>query len=249
MSYLFLFLFCILGSFSYAENWVIVANGPEISDCELTEHLQNQRIMALDGAANRLKKLSIFPDVILGDFDSIEDPSYWGISKTFREIDEGSLPYEGKHAVTIVPAKDQNHTDLEKAIMYCDALGASSILVIQATGGRMDHTLGNLGVLKKYDRQNRSLMIATETEAICYLHNQRMTIEEGEGKYCGIIGYPQAWMTTKGLAYNGDHYLLQLGVQESTCNTLIEAKASIAIEGEALLILPKSARLTIHPIN
>ena len=55
-----------------------------------------------------------------------------------------------------------------------------------------------------------------------------------------MMGYPQALMTTSGLAYNGDEYLLQLGVQESVCNRIVDAKSTISIQGEALVILPKS---------
>jgi thiamine pyrophosphokinase len=221
--------------------WVIVANGPSLSLNELQDSLQDRKIVILDGAVNRFKSLPLRPDCILGDFDSVEDPVYWGILATFSEIDERSSPYRGNFGIMIVPAKDQNFTDLEKGILYCDAVGASSIHIVQATGGRMDHTLGNLGTLRKYYRSDRELIILTEKEQIFDLHNDDISIEAAAGEYCAVMGYPQAVMTTSGLAYNVSEYPLQLGIQESTCNTIIDPKATISIQGEALIILPKSS--------
>lgn len=226
----------------WGNSWVIVANGPAINSDQLKECLNNRTVLVLDGAANRFKTLGLYPDYILGDFDSVEDPVYWGVSNLFSKIGDEDLSYPGNFGSIIVPAKDQNHTDLEKGILFCDNLNASSIHIIQATGGRMDHTLGNLGSLKKYYRPERELILLTETEQIFYLSNQAIAIEGGVGEHCAVMGYPKAFMTTTGLAYNGKDYLVELGVQESTCNTIADAKATISIQGEALIILPKSCK-------
>lgn len=242
---LFLFLFLLFPIVSSCAPWVIVANGPKIEAEQLKKKFESCKVIALDGVADSFKDHSLLPDVILGDFDSIEDPDYWGILKTFDQIDENSPPYVGNYCVTIVPAKNQNYTDLEKAIMYCDAKGADSILIVQATGGRMDQTLGNVGLLRKYHRSHRPIIIETEREKICFVYNKEVRVFGGVGDYCAIMGYPEAWMTTSGLAYNGNEYLLQLGMQESICNTLIESESTISIRGEALIILPKSSTFTI----
>lgn len=241
--------FCVLGCFCngalFADHWVIVANGSQLPADELLDSMENSKVLALDGAANRLKSIQYCPDCILGDFDSVQDPEYWGIAGTFSDIDENSTPYEGNFGVTIIPAKDQNYTDLEKGILYCDAAGASSIAIVQATGGRMDHTMGNLGLLKKYYRPDRNLIILTEKEQMFYLSDLEIAVEGGMGEYCAIMGFPEALMTTTGLAYNGDEYLVRLGVQESVCNTIVDSQAEIHIKGEALVILPKSSTFAV----
>ena len=245
MHFLWIFIVLALPALSWSESWVIVANGSEIDATELKKSLQDRRVIALDGAADRFKELQMHPDVILGDFDSIQDPAYWGIVKTFSAIDESSLSYMGQSSVVIVPAKDQDRTDLEKAILHCDQSKADSILIVQAMGGRMDHSLGNLGLLRKYHRLYRPIVIETSQEQIFYLHDQRAIVHGGAGGVCAIMGYPHAEMTTQGLAYNGNSYSLELGFQESVCNQLIAEEAHILIEGEALVILPKSAVVTI----
>ena len=40
---------------------------------------KQQKLVALDGACEILQANNITPDIILGDFDSIKDPEYWGI--------------------------------------------------------------------------------------------------------------------------------------------------------------------------
>lgn len=224
--------------FSTLSLWTIVANGSPLSIEELQERTNNRKTVYLDGAVNCLKSLNLYPDCILGDFDSIDDLAYWGVIK------ERSLPYIGNFGVSIIPAEDQNHTDLEKGILYCDSKGADSIQIVQATGGRMDHLLGNLGLLKKYHRPNRELILLTENEQIHFLRDQEISIEGGIGGPCAILGYPEANITTSGLAYNSSSYLVKLGMQESICNAINEHKASISVEGEALVILPLKQRIS-----
>ena len=150
----------------WCDSWVIVANGPPLPVNELKESLKGRKVLALDGAVNRFKSLELYPDYILGDFDSVEDPEYWGISAIFSEIAEHHCPYRGNFGAIIIPVMDQNCTDLEKGIVYCDKAKATSLLIVQATEGRMDHTLGNIGLLKKHYRPDRDLTIVTEKEQI-----------------------------------------------------------------------------------
>lgn len=237
--------FLLLTGVVLGNSWTIIANGPSLELNELKKVLAGQKILALDGGANSLKSLQIYPDCILGDFDSVEDPAYWGIKEMFSEIDEESSPYVGNFGIMIIPAKNQNLTDLEKGIIYCEQAQATSIFIVQATGGRMDLTLSNLGSLKKFHRPGRPLIILTEMEQIFYVCNADIAIEGGVGDHCSILSYPQALMTTCGLAYNGDKFPLKLGLQESVSNKIVEGKASISIEGEALIILPKSSSFTV----
>jgi thiamine pyrophosphokinase len=234
---------------SYSKSWLIIANGQEISLEEIEKKSKNKIVIALDGSCNRLQKLSFYPNYILGDFDSIENPSFWGIKNTFSKIDENSKPYKGNFSITIIPAKDQNFTDLEKAIKYCDSMDGESILILQADGKRMDHTLANLGLLRKYHCLDRPIIIETEIEQIFYVQNEKVYIKGNPGDACAIMGYPIAKMTTEGLAYNGEEYTLDLGHQESISNELCEQNATILIQGEALLILSKNSRFSIEPLK
>ncbi len=49
--------------------------------------------------------------------------------------------------------RDQESTDLEKALAFAVAQRCGCIVLLGATGGRIDHELGNLSALVKYSRK------------------------------------------------------------------------------------------------
>jgi thiamine pyrophosphokinase len=222
----------------YGLEWVIVADGPFVSSNQISKTIQGRQIMALDGAADHMKAEGIYPHIILGDFDNIKDVDFWGVKETFEQITNFSEPYSGNFGVLIVPAKDQDYTDLEKGIIFCDQHEAKSIIILNAVGGRMDHTLGNIGLLRKHYKKERPLYIDTESQRIEFIRDGTTQIFGNIGDHCAVMGYPEAIMTTTGLTYNGQDYPLKLGMQESVCNTLAEPIATVEIQGEALVIHP-----------
>jgi thiamine pyrophosphokinase len=90
-------------------------------------------IVAADGGANVAKEYGIVPDVIVGDLDSV--------SRATRRHFRNSLTlYVGR----------QDNTDLEKALDYIAAEGRHEVVIVGATGRRIDFTLGNLSVVWNY---------------------------------------------------------------------------------------------------
>lgn len=81
-------------------------------------------VVATDGGALKALRAGVRPHVVLGDMDSL--------SLDRREALRG---------VTVVPAPDQEASDLEKAVRYCGSLGATEICLTAAGGGRIDHGL------------------------------------------------------------------------------------------------------------
>ena len=77
----------------------------------------------------------IQPDLILGDFDSVDDASYTYFKETCPERME-QFPTH----------KDE--TDTELALLRAIAAGADAVTMIGATGTRIDHLLGNIQMLK-----------------------------------------------------------------------------------------------------
>ena len=224
-------------------HYLIIANGSFLADELILRAAINRRIVALDGACEKLLKVGIKPDIILGDFDSISEAQkhYWGIKKGFDELQDEEAPYLGYEGCLIVPAKNQRLTDLKKAIRYCDN-DARSIDIVCAFGVRTDHTLGNLRALRTEHKPDRALKIHTDTETIQFVKDSEISIEGKIGEYCGVLAFPAASFTSKGLKYNGDHSSLIFGFQDSTCNQLADETALIHIEGEALIIGPQKIK-------
>lgn len=184
------FLSC--GMSSMASPILVVANGD--FDRNVVEKHQGKDIMALDGASICLMEKKIFPNYILGDFDSIgeyletkpdcdifnfKDGRISDILSDFSEKsmktqdtnleDLEFLTYEtqtkGEQKITLVKAECQNYTDLEKGIRFCFAKDYSSITVACALGGsRTDHLIGNLFLLRKMRRAFPEKQLIIETK-------------------------------------------------------------------------------------
>jgi thiamine pyrophosphokinase len=222
------------------KHYIIIANGNFLVREIIEEAVKDKIIVALDGAANKLARIGIMPHIILGDFDSVTEASakYWGIQQTFNQLDDTSSPYQGNHGVTIVPAKNQQLTDLVKACHYCDQHGANSIAIICATGGRLDHHEATMRALRTEYKLHRPILLHSEQQSIRFATNEKIIMRGETGDKCGILAYPQGSFTSTGLEYEVSDYELKFGFADSTCNLLKQPEASINITGEALLIMP-----------
>lgn len=196
--------------------YLIIANGEDLSRDRLTSLANDRTIIALDGAADKLIRLQLTPAVILGDFDSIQD------IRRFNKLS------------TIIHAPDQNYTDLEKALQYCDAQQANDIAVVCATGGRLDHHQAAIYLLKRYHKKDRPLRLYTETQIIFYGMNETITWHATTKEKCGIFPEEGCRYSTTGLLYDVQDY-----TQPSISNSVCDTKVEITVEGSALLIMPR----------
>jgi thiamine pyrophosphokinase len=95
--------------------------------------------VAADGGANIARKLGLTPDLIIGDLDSITRATRRFFSST-----------------TVIRVARQDNTDLEKALDHIVTMPSlGEVVIIGATGHRLDHTIGNLVVLSQYVRRLR----------------------------------------------------------------------------------------------
>ena len=111
---------------------LILANGipptPETAQALAARH---ELIIAVDGAIYAAAELGLAPDILTGDFDSVR-------------LDGACAKYP---ELRVIRTPDQDKSDLEKAVDTACDLGATAVTVIGASGGRMDHTLGNSAIL------------------------------------------------------------------------------------------------------
>jgi len=113
----------------------IIADGEKIDNIKkILEDVDV--IIAADGGANICRTCEVNPDYIVGDLDSITPENIKHFSKSkFIEI------------------KEQDNTDLQKAINYAVKLNPKSIKIISAFGKRADHSLANILIFQNYSEQ------------------------------------------------------------------------------------------------
>ena len=113
---------------------LIIANGEPPQKKRLALLVkQAGTVICADGGANTALKMGIAPDAIVGDLDSIHTEAL----VKFRRV-------------AIHEERNDETTDLEKAITWAIQSKHDHITVVGAFGKRLDHTVGNLGVLRKF---------------------------------------------------------------------------------------------------
>ena len=124
---------------------LIIANGQSCSFELMGQLLEwSPVVMVLDGAIHRVLELGIKLDIVLGDFDKIEN---------WDELLANQQP------VVVVHTPDQNKTDLEKGLDFLIAKGHKAVNILWATGKRADHHINNLSTLAKYKDQITIVML------------------------------------------------------------------------------------------
>lgn len=222
-------------------NWIIIADGEQLSESRLKALIKDRLVLVCDGAIHRCLELGIEPDVLLGDFDSL--PS--SLQEATRrgnpqpELDRhANARDDGKSlAPTIIHALDQNKTDSEKALDYVLEQGATDIILCQAMGDRTDHSLNNLSLLSRYYDPDKKLTLARENEVVLFAKDTTVHLNQKKDYGIGILGFPQGIITTNGLAYNCKALELAINQNNSISNKITSETTLIDISGSALITL------------
>ena len=136
-------------------------------------------IVCADGAYDYLKSINIEPDLIIGDFDSIEN-----------------LPNDIDHIHT----PDQNLTDFEKAINIIIDKGYMNIDVYAANGLEQDHFLGNMTTALKY-KKFISITFYDDNQKY-YFANNKTHLNHVKNKTISLFPFPETKnVMTSGLKY------------------------------------------------
>lgn len=156
-------------------------------------------IICCDGALAKFLKHSkiIFgskrlPDLVIGDMDTL------------------SAAMQKKHADIIIKESEQEHNDQTKAVRWAinTIPDIESIHILGATGGRADHTIGNLSLLMEYTRMFNLKDIAIDAisdEGVAFPVNDTIEFDCGEGREISIFS-PDSSLRIKstGLMYPTD---------------------------------------------
>ncbi len=196
----------------------IVANSPSID----ISNIEEENLVFLDGAANLFFDTHFKPIWIVGDMDSIE--------KHVMEL------YLSK-GVKIIKIDDQETTDLEKAIILCKKdNNLREINIYNAIGGRLDHSILNLRILRRYFSHNYQITLLSTDEKIIFFRDTNLILKGKLGSKVAIISFPKAIVTSNGLLYEINNRTLEFSLSESTSNSIAKCIVTLSITGDILLI-------------
>ncbi|AWG21709.1 thiamine diphosphokinase [Flavobacterium faecale] len=150
---------------------LIIANGAACNPELLGQLLEwSPIVIVLDSAMERVMKLDIKVDVLLGDFDRGFDPNYYK---------------EKQYPIEIIHTPDQNKTDLEKAFDYLIEKKIPAVNVVWATGRRADHTITNLTNIVRY--RNLLKIVILDDHSKVFLLNRKFEKWYTEGTPISLI--------------------------------------------------------------
>lgn len=163
-------------------------------------------LMGIDGGLSYLERQNLFPDFILGDFDSLS-PSYRGeVEKFAREHPENyrKLPVE------------KDDTDTMAAARIAVERGFREVLIYSSLGNRLDHTLANIQTLKFLrDRDVQATLIGDGTRAAVLSDEdadvrQRMGLADSFDGLFALFAMDEkvSDVTIEGMKYPAEHAVI-----------------------------------------
>ena len=212
---------------------VLIVSGGNPPSKSLYERIMRDfapdKIIAVDSGANVLYEYKTIPDYIIGDFDSIN-------SKVLAH-------YESCSNVIRSPI-EKDETDTELAIRKAIGLNASEIVILCATGSRLDHTLGNIFLLKKVQGYGIACVLVDDEQEISLMDNKKEFFSM-QGKTVSLISLTDKTtdIRTEGFYYPLKGEVLTFGETRGISNIINEEYASVEISmGELLVIVNKSIK-------
>jgi thiamine pyrophosphokinase len=113
---------------------IIFANGAAPDQTTIEQWITpTDRIIAADGGTRHALSVGIMPHVVIGDLDSLAEADR-------DQLERAGVPF-------IVYSTHKDYTDLELALRYALAQGATDLIIFSALGGRWDQSLANLLLL------------------------------------------------------------------------------------------------------
>ena|GEM_PF-27089 len=185
---------------------VILADGAFPIRREPLTLLQNaSRIVCCDGAVSALFRSGRLPDAVVGDLDSV--PAF--------------LKHRFHDRLFHDPGQEDN--DLAKAFRFCLERGWRDIVILGASGGREDHTLGNLGWLADFATKARVRLVTDSGEFQVLLQPARIACRPGQP--VSLFSFdPEDPLSADGLRYPVRHLRLRrwwmATLNEATGHTL-----------------------------
>ncbi len=202
-----------------------MGGGAEPSKEILEEELSNaQYLICADGGGNCLYKHNIIPDYLLGDFDSID--------KDILDF------FIAKHCIVETYPKEKNYTDSEICFNKAIELSVTEITMLGFTGSRLDHMLGNLGLLNKCLTRGIKGVIRDNNNKI-FITNQNSIIKREVNKFFSLQAYSDIVenLTIIGAKYPLNNYKLFKGDTRTISNEFNNQDIQIKFDTGTLLII------------
>lgn len=202
----------------------VIVGGADIRAYDFVRiHLRaDDFVIYCDSGLKHREGLGAAPDLIVGDFDSHENPH---------------LPVE-----TIVLPRAKDDTDSVFAVKEALRRGFEEFLLLGAMGARLDHTLANVGILLMLDAANKRAMAVDDYSEMRIVSREPEHVQDD----CPYFSLLNVSGLARGVTIRGAKFPLEDG--EITCEYQY-ATSNEVLPGQTAEITVKEGRLLLIEVR
>ena len=198
---------------------ILIVGGADFSEDLFQDVYDNAiPIIAADGGANFLADHNIFPELIIGDLDSVSEQKI-----------------QNMETQKFIKISDQHTTDLEKVLLNT---GSPLTIGIGFLGSRIDHELAALSALVKFSYKK---IILIGEKDIVFLVPPSFSLSSFDGMRVSLYPLGSVKVQSDGLKWSTEGLTMQptdkIGTSNQAVGKIIKL---VPDEPKLLLILPKS---------
>ncbi len=207
---------------------LIIGNGNDVEKNRL-EKFDINFVICADGGLEKAEKLGVVPDMILGDFDSVDA----AVLEKYRQM----------KIETVTFPSEKDYTDMELSIENAVKKGFKHVIMAGVTGTRLDHTLANIQLLERYHNRGVDIEIIDNNNHIKIITGSADVKIKYE-KYCFVSLVPVTerieGLTLQGFKYPLDNVIVERGTAFLVSNEIIQDEGRIILnKGTALVFVSK----------
>lgn len=203
----------------------LVLNGDEPGPDELKLLSACDAIVCADGAAQSLLKSNHPPTVIVGDLDSLKPDAY-------KWADALDIPIERHKG-------EKDETDGELALDKALSLGATSMLILGAHGGRSAMFLANLKLLRACHEKGLEASMVGRGESLRFISANHEHVWAGRtGATLNLLPIDgDATVDLEGTAFDGKDVTLKQVQARGVSNRILKDAAKLRVKAGVVLAI------------
>lgn len=207
-------------------------------------------VIAADAGYENLKAVGIVPDLVVGDFDSMEVEGVKGVTGPVKDLDIFAdaekaeyihhlqrIELDGVETRVIDPIK--NDPDMLACVRIGMERGFRSFHLIGGTGKRIDHSIANLQVLGFLTQQGMHGYLYGEHQLVRAIRNESVCFpKEMQGYFSALSLSDECHgVTERGFKYIVTDVTLSNMMPTGLSNEFVGTEAEISVKEGTLLLI------------
>ncbi len=193
-------------------------------------------VVCVDSGLNAAYELKINVNYIMGDCDSVDSE----VLKKYQQKEvEGS-----ENAEFVMYPEKKDATDMQLALEWVVKRLPSKIVILGATGGRLDHFLANVNILTKPLAYGIDACIIDSKNKIYLIdHSSILRRKDTYGKYISLQPLTEEVYAVflRGFKYELNDYTMTIGDSRGVSNEFADdAEAALIEFGDGIIIVTES---------